>query len=308
MIGSRERLSGHGMGESEMRGPGKGYLRLAAIGLVTGVLGGCAGVAPPPEAEQEAAPGVVPAIETLWSAPERGWVRRVAAEAEGGGYRHPVQLDAQWLRQALYNLRLRPDDEDKRKVRLFDAADLDLLVPGLVRGLAEAGPEEAVAIAVAGRRGGFTFFDPVRLTTFRAFVDERGLNLLFGALDQALPRGETAAYLERAPVGTREGVLIEDDRVWSRGWGASTPREDWVVLPVETADGALPEFPEVGAGAEGGEAADTGDAGSRGAAAGDNAVPVTIRERLERLEDLHDDGLITDEEYEAKRAEILEEL
>ena len=36
--------------------------------------------------------------------------------------------------------------------------------------------------------------------------------------------------------------------------------------------------------------------------------PDGIEQRLERLNDLHDKGLVTDEEYEKKRQEILDEL
>lgn len=36
--------------------------------------------------------------------------------------------------------------------------------------------------------------------------------------------------------------------------------------------------------------------------------PDGIEQRLERLSDLHDKGLVTDEEYEKKRQEILDEL
>ncbi len=36
--------------------------------------------------------------------------------------------------------------------------------------------------------------------------------------------------------------------------------------------------------------------------------PDGIEQRLERLSDLHDKGLVTDEEYEKKRLEILDEL
>lgn len=45
-----------------------------------------------------------------------------------------------------------------------------------------------------------------------------------------------------------------------------------------------------------------------GGASGDGGGPAPIKERLEKVESLHDQGLITDEEYQAKREEILEEI
>jgi hypothetical protein len=50
------------------------------------------------------------------------------------------------------------------------------------------------------------------------------------------------------------------------------------------------------------------DSGSRDVGAGDVIVPRGIEERLRTLKDLHDKGLIADDEYAAKRKEILGEL
>jgi hypothetical protein len=50
------------------------------------------------------------------------------------------------------------------------------------------------------------------------------------------------------------------------------------------------------------------DGGSRDVGSGEVIVPRGIEERLRTLKDLHDKGLVSDEEYDAKRKEILGEL
>lgn len=52
----------------------------------------------------------------------------------------------------------------------------------------------------------------------------------------------------------------------------------------------------------------TGNAQTRDVEPGALIVPQGIEQRLAALKDLHDKGLITDQEYEAKRKEILGEL
>ena len=50
------------------------------------------------------------------------------------------------------------------------------------------------------------------------------------------------------------------------------------------------------------------DSESREVTSGDVIVPRGIEQRLQVLKDLHEKGLITDEEYAAKRQEILGDL
>lgn len=279
-----------------------------AAGLLLAVaVTGCSTTAPPPGAGQEQAqPGEIVGQKTIWSDADRGWVKLVAAERRGGGYDQPVHVDPQWLRQALYDIKLRVErgDDNGRAIRLFQGAQLDVLVPSLVRGLAEAGPEQAVAFATAYRRGGFTFFDPVRLTTARVFVEGDSLNVLFGTVAEPLPEGEVREFVADARVGTRAEVINEDDTVWSRAWESHMERDDWVVLPVKTAEGELPALPEAGPQ----PGADPAQRPAPTAADAPAAPSRTARERLKLLKSLHDDGLITDEEYGRKRREVLETL
>ena len=48
--------------------------------------------------------------------------------------------------------------------------------------------------------------------------------------------------------------------------------------------------------------------GPASAAASAQPASLTPRERLKDLANLHDDGLLTDEEYESKRTEIISQL
>ncbi len=288
--------------------------RSVAGALLALAVAGCSTTAPPPGGTREAAPvvGEVTGQETLWQDADAGWVRLVAAESGAGGYDHPVKVDPQWLRQTLYDIKLRGTDkadenESAPPIRLFQVKELDVLVPAIAQGLAQAGPDQAVAFATAARRGGFTFFDPVRLTTARVFVSDGELNVLFGPVGEPLAEDSVRGEIRGAPVGTRAAVLNDDDRVWSRSWGSTMPREDWVARPVKTTQGALPELPASGepmsASREEGRAASEPQAAAPPSRNGGG-----IRERLELLKELHEDGLITEDEYRAERQEILDEL
>jgi hypothetical protein len=274
--------------------------RIIAGAVLTAVVAGC-GITVPPRAHRELEPPLeVVGQKTVWEDADRGWVRLVAAEA-GGDHDHPVRVDTQWLRQGFYDIKLEIQEvnEGHRWRRLFRVEQLDAIVPSLVNGLAQAGPDQAVAFATAGRPEGFSFFPSMRLTTGRVFVTDGELNILFGAMAEPVPRGKVRSYIAKATPGTRDRGLSRSNEVWTRGWEARTKRDDWVVLPVKTSDAPLPEIPVSGP-APRIEYRD-GDAAQAERAR-------AVRERLELLRDLHAKGLITDEEYREKRQQVLDDL
>jgi len=258
------------------------------------------------------------AQEILWQNPDRGWVGLVATEAQRR-HDHPVRVDDEWLRQTLYDLRLWIDgkDDDAQRIRLIDNEVLDAIAPALAHGLARAESGQAVGFVVASRLPGFNFINPMRLTTGRVFVKDDRLHILFGHVADQLQMGEERpAAIRRASVGTRERVLNRGDRIWSRGWGTEVVREDWITAPVRTSQAALPQLPPSREPAPAAErrpapaAAEPArqDATTTESDKQDEAAPATLRERLELLQSLHDDGLITDEEYERTRRDLLEQL
>lgn len=316
--------SGLNMGErmkKRVTGPG---MLLAGMVLST-TLAGCSslGRAPEPggtvidEAERERAQAPYrvtreDAQELLWQDPDRGWVGLVAAELREG-HDLPVRVDDGWLRQALYDLRLwlGGREDDASRVRLINDEVLDVLAPAVAHGLARARPDQAVGFVLASRLGGFNFINPMRLTTGRVFVEGEKLHILFGRVGDQFLEGRRVA-IANASIGTRERVLNRKDQVWSRGWGTETLREDWVTAPLETSEAALPELPpsQVPAPAApaptapepAGQPATTRESGQ------EEPAVAGLRERLELLQSLHADGLITDEEYDQTRRQLLEQL
>lgn len=249
----------------------------------------------------------------LWQDPERGWVGLVAAETRAG-HGHPVRVDDRWLRQVLYDLRLwlGGREDDARRVRLIDDEVLDLLAPAIAHGLARAQPDQAVGFALTSRLAGFNFINPMRLTTGRVFVEGDRLHILFGRVGDQF-REERRVAIAGASVGTRERVLNRDDEVWSRGWGTRILREDWLTAPLETGEAPLPALPpsrEAAPSAPAPAPAATEPAPSAATRAPGQEEPAAagLRERLELLRSLHADGLITDEEYDQTRRELLEQL
>lgn len=238
------------------------------------------------------------------------YVRIERAETGAAPNRFPVALAAPALRKALAALQHKGE-------ALFIESELDEIVPPLVSALGRAGPDQDVSFAVSGRHSGWIIGATRSVTTGRLFRDAQGLQLVVG-LAQRQFEGEfnaTGILIPFEP-GRRSAAVDTSIKLAVADPANVIRRGDWVTLAIESAPApAAP--PAAGAPALGVPAA----APAAGAAslpaptaeaprppADADAIYRNISERLKALNRLRDAGLITPQEYEQKRRQIIGEL
>lgn len=250
---------------------------------------------------------------------------------------HPIMLAPDQIRRALASLEVRLKRKD-RPVPVFTDPELDLLAKHLSDGIAQAGPNEDVTFAVVGqRRALYGFAKERKATTGRAFYREGKLNIIFARMiDDIGQYDDTSAkpmFLVKSLTPGSRSKPVEHSWYLEIGpdmqfyTGGDTARTDWVLL--DLASMAAHE-------AMGIKPATTGKITSeRPSSVSENLtspqetrqVPApayqppaathvpqagnvnkTVEERLTILNNLKNKNLITEEEYKAKRAAILNDL
>ena len=243
--------------------------------------------------------------QRLWRLHEFTTVALVAREAGAAANRQPVQLPPESLRQQLAGVQFIGRSQAPQP--LFAADELAELVGPLAQALERAGPGDDVLLLSASRREGGVLAAPTAVTA-RLFVQGEQLQLIvhdarFEFYDTY--RGTNVA--PRFSFGSRSAAgpaLI-------RSVGAANVRADWLALALPAAAAlatptapaaptALPALPA--------PAATPGIAAPLQRGPLDAAGAQEIERRLETLKRLRDKGLITEDEYQQKRWEILQLL
>lgn len=220
---------------------------------------------------------------------------------------HPVNLDTDLVRNALSSLEILMPKSDK-SVPVFSKTELDTVARYVAQGLAEAGPDEDVIFAVIGDyKAVYGLAKTPKYTSGRVFYREGKLNIIFGKIQE-----DYKSYGLYAPEDRRLKPLapgsrsIPSEHVWNileqpdQSFHATNEglRTDWVILDLASmeARAAMEEKTAAGAG--------TGGSGAQPVLRAEKSV----EERLSILNDLKSKKLITDEEYQKKRADILKDL
>lgn len=248
-----------------------------------------------------------PTGQKLWVVRDFSEVRIVAREAGSQPNQHPAQLNPDLLRQQLVQLRFDAGGTSRPLLASDEAAEL---VQPLIEALAGAGPGDDVLLLSSARRGDAVMMRPVAVTA-RLFV--QGGALQFIVNDARYEFYDTMRGTNRAPEFTY-GSRTRPGSASLRAEGASVVRADWLALPLSAAAAAA--APAVAAPAAAAPTAAPAPAAAPAAAA--PAVPLLrprdpgfadeVEQRLTTLKRLRDRGLISEEEYQQKRKEILQQL
>ena len=220
---------------------------------------------------------------------------------------HPVSLDMDQIRSALSSLEFMLPKQDKSNP-VFAKPELENLEKYLSQGLAEAGPDEDVIFAVVGDyRAVYGLAKVPKYTTGRVFYREGRLNIIFGKIQE-----DYTSYAMYAPVDRRINPLspgsrsVPSEHVWtlldqpdqSFNMTNNGVRSDWVILDLASME----------ARAAMGEKASASQAPGMPSAQPTYGSHKTLEERLQILNDLKSKKLITEEEYQQKRLEMLKDL
>ena len=282
-------------------------------------------------------------VRVLWNGGVDGYVR--IERQEPGAARpnqHPVSVTPAQLAVVLGNFEVRRGDNSRP---LLGEGMARRLADPLAAALAEAGPEQDVTFAIAGRAGGtFNIISPKAVTTGRAFYQDGQLNVVFGLIQQNIQdMFRAAGILPAYTPGRRAAPLTTDVAVVPAGGMrlASSTRGDWLEIGREAwpaPDGRVyataPAQPPANDVLSGTAVAPTPPAPTTVAPAPAPVAPPPVtaapapapappaniatapapdyyesfEQRLATLRRLWEQELITDEEYQQKRREILDQL
>jgi len=276
---------------------------IIVLSVAVGGLAGCAST--------RTGTGEGNAVRTLWSAHEQ-YVAVEQQDRSGGAAApanaQPADVSVGRIREILASIAVRTQGNNQA-IPLFNDDELATLGEQIHTGLASAGPDEDVTFAIIGHHAAFMGLLKRRMITLgRVFCQGGELNIIFGDVlrdvnDKEDRRLHPFLQGTRNGGGPREVVLTvrpEKEKFIMK-------RPDWVVFPIAgpvSTEGS-PTAPEK---MEKGGKPDTvvqpATPGKEPAVSGRKG----IEERLMMLNDLKERRLITDEEYRAKRREILDEL
>jgi hypothetical protein len=215
---------------------------------------------------------------------------------------HPVSLDEEQMRMALSSLEFMTPGKDSSSP-VFDKPELNILSRYISSALAQAGPEEDVAFVVIGDyRAVYGLAKEQMYTSGRVFYREGKLNIIFGEIhakywanvDRRLyplvlgSRSKSVAHVWR--------LLGQPDQEYYAG--PEGQRTDWITLDIASME----------ARAAMGEKASVAPASGMSGGQPFYGEHKTVEERLQILNDLKNKKLITDEEYQKKRLDILKDL
>lgn len=245
--------------------------------------------------------------QKLWLVREYSELRIVPREAGAPPNQHPAQLNPDLLRQQLVQLRYEVGGVTRP---LFSNDEAGELTQPLVEALANAGSGDDVLLLSSARRGDAVLMRPVAVTA-RLFVQGGALQLIvhdarYEFFDRMRGTNQPPEFTYGSRTRPGPAVLRAD--------GTSAVRADWLVLPLAAA-----AVPAAAAPAAAPAAAVPAPAAAPAApAAAAPAAPALrprdpgfadeVEQRLLTLRRLRDRGLISEEEYQQKRKEILQQL
>ncbi|MBT7950129.1 MAG: hypothetical protein HN764_00765 [Gammaproteobacteria bacterium] len=258
---------------------------------------------------------------------------------------HPVSLNPTHIRNALNNIYIWNKSfftgalKDNEAETVFSQEQARLLGNYLAAGFQKASPSEDILFALTRRKKGFLFTKDTTYTTGRAFYVNDKLNIIIGEFDRLGDKFKERAYAssgiseiqysfkngKRAKrSGFKKAIIITDGLSTKSVNGKN--RTDWFVIDVKLASAAFL------AEQEGGDPTDTIDNENIRKEAAKSAQErremrlemarlrkemkqsqkgaenSSLEERLKKLQSLKEKKMITNEEYEAKRKEILSEI
>ncbi len=258
-------------------------------------------------------------------------------------YRHPVQMDPAQVRQLLTGLTYQESAVllGKPKIEpVFQDFELARLAPGISEALAKAGPRERVAFTSFNKGGGLLFAKR-RITQGVIFMDpEDLLNIAFTCINCETrpdePLNRSSDPLQRDPLEitkTERPLMLQHPFTTIHMDADGRLHPDWVVIdldefsasaargPVNPVPASPPAAEEPGLKAPAPQVPQAPDAAvsAREAepelqAAPDqtgsrwNSQKEKIKREFSLLKELYDEKLITSEEYEARKAKLLDQL
>ena len=273
---------------------GRIWRRLLSALVLTISLAGCAGVKTTSAGETE---------QTLWQARDQ-YVTVVPQENGAAVNQQPVSIPVGELQRLLGSIQLLKGDNQPAQP-LFTASEVQTLADAVSTGLSQAGPREDISFVIIGYYPTLMgLAKEMKVTTGRIFYADARLNLILGAAQGAYDERQDRRLYPLLPGSRVRTADLGGRIVAAHGTTDLTlKRDDWLQFPY--VPGQTPVV-----------APATQSAPVPTTAEPPRATPVeptikhhrSIEERLQILKGLKEKGLITDDEFNAKRKEILDQL
>lgn len=249
-----------------------------------------------------------PTQRKTWELGEFTALRLVPAEA-GATNEHPRLVPAEALRLALGSIRV---VHKGRNEPLFGADELQGLIEPISQALVNARPDEDLLLLSTNRRGDGFLVAPTAITA-RLFIMGEQLQVV---VRQARYEFVDQYRGSRIPPQFSFGSRATPGEAVLQATVGQRPRADWVALPLSivapSAAAPAPAPPTAAMPAVAPATAPVPPAPTPAAAptpsVRDEAFFKEQELRLQNLKRLRERGLITEEEYQAKRREILGQL
>ena len=240
---------------------------------------------------------------------------------------HPATLARDDLTAALAMLRIHYPDEEK-SVPVFSRQDLEILIDPLVKAFELATQNEDIALAIEGAHPSPLGFQRT-ITTARLFLQGKGLHLVFGKLHD--PIDDYDSPLHMAPTDRRVKPFEPGSRCLASGGKFPTllatdnvhffeqekaVRKNWLVIGISGAHqlektsgtSIIPTSPRLPAEKRSPTTGDSNQTPERMMPAIQTPKGRSVEEKLQILKKLREKDLITDQEYQEKKREILDSL
>jgi hypothetical protein len=228
------------------------------------------------------------------------WVKLEKADKSlRGSLDHPAELTEEQIQAALGSVtyfREAPFSLKKDKGREFDLLkpeEIKYFAPHLAKALRRATPEQWVDFSLEYFRGQ-GYIGKHRITSGVMFIRDGELNIAFRDIASAITPEDDIVKLN--PLKSQpdfERIIAKEGQrlAVTQGRRKEVTHGNWLLIPV---DSLAKQAAQIKPGTSG----QVQPAGQEKSA----------KERLLELRELYDEGLITGEEYEEKRQEILEEI
>jgi hypothetical protein len=253
---------------------------------------------------------------TVWASDLRPWGEAkdyVQLEAVNAANQHPVNFSTEQLTRLLGQLYKR--EGNKEPVPYFSQDEINRIASKLVPFFGKSKSSEDIDFGTSFSENGF-FLVPRKLNAGRLFVENNRLNLIIGtcAAEQDITYQQLYSKYRELDHGSRikpAGKLGCELLAGSNSERVDN-RADWIRIDINAAltSNAPLEIPSYSKTLTFG-APSTPDPVTTSAPVKSNSMATAVtepEERLKTLKQLHDKGLLTDTEYEQKRAAIIKGL
>ena len=248
---------------------------------------------------------------------------------------HPFTLSTEQLQHLLSSVYVMENDDT---VRVFTLAEVEHLAPYLHKGLSQASSQQDISFALVGMHQG-SLARENRLSSGRVFIQDNKLNLLFNRIHEKIDFSLDRRLHPILPAQRQQKLAVDWKLTAEAGQELVNQRQDWIAIDIETVlkqpklstvtharqqqeissnlqneqQNLQQQVSELKQTVEELKQQPVQNQAKQAIVAPASAPSMSndaeqIKKRLTTLKQLHNQGIITDKEYQQKRQAILNDI